>query len=362
MAERSFGNGPGGSSPAGAGRGTVVRVARKGAVVRLGEADSSGDRPLVRCALGGRLFGESRRDATVVVAGDEVEVEIEAGGRVPAGSRFGAPAGRITRILPRRNELKRTTGPEGRRETRTLAANLDRFWIVSAFAEPPWRTGFLDRSLVIAFASGVTPALVFNKSDRAATADFGALERDLDRYRSLDLETHLTSTVCGHGLDSFRASIASGRSVLFGHSGVGKTALLAGLGISGRRTGALDRRGRGRHTTTSAELVPIAGGGEIVDTPGVRALGLDGLTPDQVREAHPDLARYASDCRFAGCSHRTEPDCAVKAAVADGEVAAARYRSLLRLAGEAEGVKAGPPRHAGAGTGAMSSGSPPAAE
>lgn len=271
------------------------------------------------------------------MVGDEVLVdELDHDGRSRA--RHERNIGRITEVRPRRNALRRAVGPPERREMRVFAANLDRCYIVSAFVEPPYRTGFLDRSVVVAFDAGVTPVLVFNKLDLADRAAIAGLEQDLAAYRHLDLEAHRTSTRSGEGIEAFRASVARGRAVLFGHSGVGKTELLAALGVAGRRSGALDRRGRGRHTTTAAELVRLENGGEIVDTPGIRALGLDGLTAADVVAAHPDLARYAGDCRFPDCSHRTEPDCAVRAAVAAGDAEPTRYMSLMRLSREAVGV------------------------
>ncbi len=319
--------------------GTVVRIGRKVATVLLSRGPRGEPESLFRCALGGRLFGRAgaRPAGTTAVVGDEVLVEeIGPGGR--PSSRPGKSGGRITEVLPRKNALRRAVGPPERREMRVFAANLDRCYIVSAFVEPPYRTGFLDRSLVVAYDAGVTPVLVFNKLDLASREDLAALDQDLAPYRALELEVHRTSTRSGAGLDPLRASVAGGRAVLFGHSGVGKTELLAALGVPGRRSGGLDRRGRGRHTTTAAELIRLPGGGEIVDTPGIRALGLDGLTEARIRAAHPDVAAYAGDCRFPDCSHRTEPDCAVQAAVAAGKADPVRYETLNRLAGEAAGL------------------------
>ena len=318
-------------------RGTVIRMSRKGATVRIPAGEDS--ETLFHCALGGRLFGsrDRRAEQAAPVVGDEVLIEETQPGRRDPG-RQRVPGGRITEVLPRRNALRRAVGPPERREMRMFAANLDRCYIVSAFVEPPYRTGFVDRSLVVAFDAGVTPVLVFNKLDLADPDQIARLEEDLVRYRRLELETLRTSTRSGAGLDALRESASRGRAVLFGHSGVGKTELLAALGVAGRRSGVLDRRGRGRHTTTAAELIRLPGGGEIVDTPGIRALGLDGLTADQVRAAHPDLARYAGDCRFPDCSHRTEPDCAVRAAVAAGEAEPARYDSLIHRSREAAGL------------------------
>lgn len=307
--------------------GVVVRLTRKAAQVRISSGGGGGiPGGAVQAALGGRLFDGSRRrtEAAAVAVGDEVEVEAAEGG-----------GGRITAVLPRRNELKRATGPAERREMRTVAANLDRFLVVSAFREPPYRTGLLDRALALAFDAGIPPALVFNKADLADASDFEDLADDLAQYRSLDLPVYPVSALRGDGVAALREGLEGKRSVLFGHSGVGKTELLSALGVAERRRGGLDRRNRGRHTTTAAEILEVPGGGEIVDTPGVRALGLDGLTPERVLAAYPDLAGLAEGCRFAGCSHDREPECAVKAAVADGTVPEARYESLLLLTEEA---------------------------
>lgn len=319
-------------------RGTVCGVTRRAALVRPppGEALPAGDAPpsegLVRCALGGRLFDGSRREdeTAAVVVGDEVEWEAVADG--DRGRRAG---GRITAVRPRRNVLRRATGPAERREMRTVAANLTRFLVVSAFREPPYRTGLLDRALALAYDAGITPALVFNKQDLAVAGDLERLEEALSQYRDLELAVFRVSALSGEGIGALRSGLGGHRSVLFGHSGVGKTELLAALSGAERRRGGLDRRKRGRHTTTAAEIVPLPGGGEIVDTPGIRALGLDSLTPERIAAAYPDLADLAADCRFAGCSHRGEPGCALASAIESGKAHPARLRSLLRLAEEA---------------------------
>ena len=299
----------------------MVRVSRRDVLARI---RSAGRTRRARCAVGGRLFGPGGRSrAGIVVVGDEVEIE-------SVGRRR-----RVVEVLPRRNALRRAMGPPDRRELRVVAANLDRFFVVSAFREPPWRTGFVDRALVVAHDAGVTPVLVFNKLDLAQPPDLDRLDADLRRYRALELGIHRTSALTGEGIPALLEAAAAGRSVLFGHSGVGKTELLSALGIPGRRSGSLDRRGRGRHTTTSAEALELPEGGEIVDTPGVRALGIDGLAREQVRAAYPDLAPFAARCRFAGCAHDTEPDCGVKAAVAAGEADPLRLASLLHLGAEA---------------------------
>ena len=344
---------------AGTRRGTVCGVTRRTALVQVAGADDATGRDstkegpakgstqerVVVCALGGRLFDDSRREeeTAAVVVGDEVEWEaVEA--ETDAAGAGGHARGRITAVRPRRNELQRATGPAERREMRTVAANLTRFLIVSAFREPPYRPGLLDRALALAYDAAIPPALVFNKRDLADAADLEGLDEDLAPYGGLELPVFRVSALSGEGIGALRSALGGERSVLFGHSGVGKTELLAALSGAERKRGGLDRRKRGRHTTTAAEIVAIPGGGEIVDTPGVRALGLDGLTPERVAAAYPDLAPLAAGCRFPGCSHRAEPDCAIRAAVEAGEAHPARHRSLLRLTAEAAAAGGDRPR------------------
>ncbi len=309
--------------------GTVVRMNRKQAAVRLENGQ------LVKCFPGGRLFAASGEvDPENIAVGDQVELEHP---ESPRGRSV-----RIARIRPRQNELRRTTGPPHRREMRVLVVNTDGLLVVSAFRDPPYRTGLLDRALVIAFDAGMPPALVFNKSDLGRPADRTLLRRDLDAYRTLDLDVFETCATSGDGLARLAAFLQGRRTALVGHSGVGKSELLAGLGLGGRRRGRLDRFGRGRHTTTAAEILSLPGGGEVVDTPGFRALGLDGLTPERVLAAHPDLAPLADACRFRSCSHGGEPDCAIREAVRNGHVPEARLRSLTHLSAEAAGLVRGP--------------------
>ncbi len=248
------------------------------------------------------------------------------------------PPARIARILPRRNALRRAFGPPQRREMRVLAVDADRLLVVSAFRDPPYRIGLLDRALAIAFDAGIPPALAFNKRDLALPEDRARLRKRLDAYRALDLDIFETSALKGHGLDRLAAFLRDRRTALVGHSGVGKSELLVALGAPDRRRSRVDRFGRGRHTTTAAELLTLPGGGEVVDTPGFRALGLDGLTPERALAAHPDLAPLAASCRFRSCSHGDEPDCAIREAARDGRVPEARLESLTRLSAEAAGL------------------------
>jgi len=260
----------------------------------------------VRCVLRGRLRGAAGRP----VPGDRVQFRPGADG-----------TGVLEAVLPRRTVFTRWV----RGARRIIAANVEQAVVVFAAASPEPEPGAIDRFLALAEAAHVAPVLCVNKADLADPAPLVA------RYRPL-YPVLVTSARTGQGLDELRARLAGRISVVVGPSGVGKSTLLNALqpGLR-RRTGELSpRTGRGRHTTTVAELLPVAEG-FIVDTPGVQVLELEPLAPEAVDDCFPEIAARAAACAFRDCLHLEEPACAVKAAVAREEIAPSRYRSYLAL-------------------------------
>ncbi|HEU4676314.1 MAG TPA: ribosome small subunit-dependent GTPase A [Motilibacteraceae bacterium] len=257
-----------------------------------------------------------------VVVGDRVGV---------VGDLAGGPdsLARIVRVEPRTSVLRRTADDTDPVE-RVLVANADRLAVVMALADPEPQPRLLDRCLVAAYDAGLEPLLVLTKADLADPEPF------LRAYAALDVPHVVTSRLEDPGgrhleLGPLRERLATGTTVLVGSSGVGKSTLVNALVPgAGRSTGEVNAvTGRGRHTSTSALLLPLPGGGEVSDTPGVRSFGLAHVDPARVLRAFPDLEAGTAECPRS-CSH-DEPECALDDWVAAGHADPARLESLRRL-------------------------------
>lgn len=237
----------------------------------------------------------------------------------------------IKRLLPRRTELARQP-PHGRKR-KVLVANIDQLVVVASAQRPPLRPGLLDRYIVAAEASGMTPLLCFNKWEFATPGD----EDIREVYTALGYPSLCCSAHEDFGLDALRDALTHHQSAFVGHSGVGKTSLMKRFFPNETLAiGELGQLGRGAHTTTHARLLELPDGGYVVDTPGIREFGLWEVS-------HHDLARHFVDfhdlmeaCRFTPCSHTHEPDCAIKFAVEEGTLSALRYEGYVKLYQELE--------------------------
>ncbi|MGI9037981.1 MAG: ribosome small subunit-dependent GTPase A [Gemmatimonadota bacterium] len=293
------------------------------------------------CSLRGKL---KLADGGSVAVGDRVEIE-----ELDDGSR------RIVGIVPRTSSLTRRA--ISRRKDQVMAANVDLVAAVVAAARPDPDLYMLDRLLAVAELEEITAFIVLNKMDLLGTetsagASVGApaeaavgapvqaadIPPELADYRSIGYDLLPVSTKAGLGLEDLRSTLAGRTTVLAGASGVGKSSLLNALmpGLSLRVGEVGDRSGRGKHTTTTARLIPLDDESYIADTPGIQHFMPARAEVSSLGFAFREFRPYLETCRFADCRHREEPGCAVLGAIEDGEILGRRHESYLKLLAEAE--------------------------
>ena len=277
----------------------------------------------IEASVPGRHRGARRALGNAVVTGDRVELV------------WDHERALVERVEPRRNVFSRRASGE-REEEQVVAANLDQVVIVAALQRPEFRHGFVDRVLVQCQRAGIPALLVLNKTDLDTRDETAAL---LAEYARAGVAGIAACALSGRGVDAVRAACAGRRSLFVGHSGVGKSTLLSRL----MPHVAIDQgevnvvTGKGRHTTSAAVLYRPEPELELVDTPGVRAFALWGVEPDELVEYYPELQPLAGGCRFGDCRHDREPGCALRAAVARGEVGERRFASYCKLRDELAG-------------------------
>jgi ribosome biogenesis GTPase len=250
-----------------------------------------------------------------VAAGDFVLVRLTA-----------ANEGVIERVEPRTRTLARAV--RGRQQI--IVANVDQLLIVGSAAEPYLKPNLIDRFLVSAHQAGLRPLICINKIDLVDPASLAPL---VGVYSQMGYRVMLLSATTGYGIDRLRRAMAGSATVVAGQSGVGKSSLVNAVdpSLNLRTRSVSEESQKGRHTTTTARLLPLACGGYVVDTPGIRQLQLWDVIPAEVAAYYRDLRPYVNHCRFPNCTHTHEDDCAVKGAVADGRLDLRRYESYCHL-------------------------------
>lgn len=281
---------------------------------------SSDDGRVFHCATRRLLKTLATDQRNVVATGDRVLFRpIDSGQADP-------PEGVIERVEPRTATICRTS--RGRQHI--LVTNVDQLLIITSAAEPRLKPNLIDRLLVTAEKGGVRPLVCINKID---LIDPVAVQPLVGVYSQMGYEVLLLSATQGIGLGRLRDRLSGRESVVAGQSGVGKSSLLNAVDASLElRVGCVSAETeKGRHTTTTARLLPLSFGGFVVDTPGVRQFQPWDVIAEEVAGFYRDLRPYVSHCRFPDCTHTHEDDCAVKGAVADGRLDARRYESYCHL-------------------------------
>jgi len=293
-------------------RGTVVEVATGLCRVRVGAET-------LLCGLRGLLSVAESGLTNVVAVGDEVMVAAD-----------GAGGGVVDSVLPRRSALVRPDVFLGHLQ-QVIAANIDQLLVVASWREPALWLEMIDRYLIAAERNGLPAVVCVNKVDLAAGP--AECRAALAPYERLGYCVIFTSARTGEGVEALRELLRGKVTALSGLSGVGKSSLLAAVepGLQLRTHAVSEHWHQGQHTTTQVTLWPLARGGFVADTPGIREFGLGGLHRGELSRYYPEIHALAGGCRFVDCRHVDEPGCAVRQAAAAGLVPAARYDNYQKI-------------------------------
>jgi ribosome biogenesis GTPase len=278
-------------------------------------------------STGGERTGEEPKNPIAV--GDLVEVDVSS-----------SPAG-LERVLPRKSFLSRVASSHDPRE-QILAANVDQLFVIGSMKTPLFSSNRTDRILAACAWHEIPVVLVLNKVDLAEEDDVGRIR---ETYERIPIDVLATSALEGRGVDDVRARIAGKVSVFYGASGAGKSSLLNRLDPELKlKEGKISRFwDAGKHTTNFSQMYRIRGGDPggdafVIDTPGIRVFRLHGVTVRNLPDLFPEFAPFEGKCKFSGCLHDHEPDCAVFEAVESGELAPSRYASYVEMLDEMRGT------------------------
>lgn len=274
------------------------------------------------CRIKGKFRTKGIRTTNPVAVGDRVEIELEPEAGIAV----------ISEVEPRKNYMIRRSVNLSK-QTQILGANLDQALVVVTLASPPTSLGFIDRFLVTAEAYGIPAVIVFNKLDLFSEEGLEILAEYKAIYESIGYPCFSVSALKGTGMDDLRTVLKDKVTLVSGHSGVGKSTLINTLVPEAHlRTGDIsDWSDKGKHTTTFAEMIDLPFGGSIIDTPGIRELGIVDIAPNELSHFFPEMRALLNQCRFNNCRHINEPGCAVVEAVERGEIHSARYESYLSI-------------------------------
>jgi ribosome biogenesis GTPase / thiamine phosphate phosphatase len=258
-----------------------------------------------------------------LAVGDVVDIEME-------NENEGSVT--ITKIHDRRNYINRQS-PRAKYQHHIIAANIDQSFMVATLKEPKTSEGFIDRFLVASEMYHVPAVIIFNKADLYKKKEQEKFEAWKLMYETVGYTIVLTSVKENLGLEKVRELLKNKTTLISGHSGVGKSSLLNMLipELDIKTQDVSGWSGKGLHTTTFAEMFDIPGGGKIIDTPGMREFGLVDISRQELSHYFPEMRDRLNSCQFNNCLHINEPGCAIKQAVADGEITEDRYVSYYNI-------------------------------
>ena len=277
----------------------------------------------INCRIKGKFRTMDIKTTNPIAVGDRVDLEPEPD----------QDTGLIIALHPRKNYIIRKSVNLSK-QAQIIAANLDQAFLIVTLASPRTSLGFIDRFLVTAEAYGIPAKLIFNKLDLFSDEGLEILDQYQDIYENVGYPCYSVSALQETNLDRLRDLLKNQVTLVSGHSGVGKSTLInALLPGSKLRTGDIsDWSDKGKHTTTFAEMFQLPFGGYLIDTPGIRELGVFDIEKQELGRLFPEIRKLMGSCRFHNCRHVNEPGCAVLEAVEDGGVVEpSRYDSYLSI-------------------------------
>ncbi|MBZ5858507.1 ribosome small subunit-dependent GTPase A [Flavihumibacter profundi] len=275
----------------------------------------------------GRIKGVLKIDditsTNPIAVGDWVEVEME---------NEGESTVTITQIYDRKNYIARVS-PHRKVQHHIIASNLDQALLFVTLREPRTSLGFIDRFLITAEAYHIPAIIVFNKADLYREKELEKYAEWEEMFTQIGYTVALVSVKNGQGIDDLKKILKDKTTLISGHSGVGKSTFINAVfpEMALRTQEVSGWSGKGLHTTTFAEMFDLPGGGSIIDTPGIRELGLVGISKQELSHYYPEMRKLLSDCQFNNCLHMNEPGCAVKEAVNEGKIHIDRYVSYCTI-------------------------------
>jgi len=275
-----------------------------------------------RARIKGKLKIGDITSTNPIAVGDVVDIEQEP----DEGSMI------ITNVYDRKNYINRIS-PHNKNQHHIVAANLDQSLLFATLRDPKTSLGFIDRFLVTAEAYHIPVCIVFNKIDVYRNKELKLLEDAEGMYRKIGYAVYRLSMVTGEGIEEITSMLKNKTTLLSGHSGVGKSTFINHvLPHAGIKTSEVSGwSGKGMHTTTFAEMYDLPQGGRMIDTPGIREMGLVDIPKEELAHYFPEMRELMSHCKFHNCIHVEEPGCAVKAALESGHINIERYASYLNI-------------------------------
>lgn len=301
--------------------GTVIKSTGSWYIVRMDDTQEH-----MSCRIIGKFRIGGLKLTNPVAVGDKVRVEKDVEGGI------------IKEILPRNNYVVRQS-PRKKHQLHLIASNVDQAYVIVTIKNPNLKQGFIDRYILMTEPYNIPVEIIFNKSDLLNEKDLGLYEYLESIYTSIGYGVHLVSSFETESLVEIKKKLTDKITLVGGQSGVGKSTFINGIvgNESLRTTEISDYSGKGQHTTTFAEMFEISPNTYLIDTPGIKTLSYNHLEPMDVAHNFKEFFEASSGCKFADCSHRNEPKCAVKDGIENGSISELRYFNYIQILEEIEG-------------------------